>query len=232
MNKASTSMSHPSSGDQDGTIVDQATQAVTHVASNLSHQAREQVNTQFDTRKDKAVETMSTVATAIRETGDKLKGVGPLGDVAGRAADGIEKVADFFEGKHISDVVRDVESFARREPALFIGAALAVGLIGGRFLKSSAHRSSDLGQGIGADARQRTGTLDLDLSDVSRSRPRPTAQNHDSWNGPFGAPLGGSAARSTYGASNAPNGSSRSSLPSISSPPKNGLDGNGNGGSP
>jgi hypothetical protein len=149
MNKSSMSNTATSS---DGKIVDQAKQAVTHVASDVASQAKEQVNAQFDARKDKAVETIGNVATAIRETSDKLKGVGPLGDVAGRAADGIEKVADFFEGKQIGDVVRDVEGFARREPALFIGAAFALGLIGGRFLKSSSHRSgggSASGRGIG-----------------------------------------------------------------------------------
>ncbi len=144
MNKSS--MNTPSSSDQDGKIVEQAKQAVTHVASNMASQAKEQVNAQFDTRKDKAVETIGNVATAIRETSDKLKGVGPLGDVAGRAADGIESVAEFFEGKQIGDIVRDVEKFARREPALFVGAAFALGLIGGRFLKSS-HRNTDTGAG-------------------------------------------------------------------------------------
>ena len=145
MNKSS--MQNPSSI-EDGKIVDQAKQAITHVASDVASQAKEQVNAQFDTRKDKAVETIGNVATAIRETGDKLKGVGPLGDVAGRAADGMEKVADFFDGKQIGDVVRDVERFARREPALFLGAAFALGLIGGRFLKSSIPRtggSSNMG---------------------------------------------------------------------------------------
>lgn len=148
MNKST--MSLPASKDQDAKIVDQAKQAVTHVASNVANQAREQVSTQFEARKDKAVETMATVATAMRETSDKLKGVGPLGDAAGRAADGIEKVADFFEGKQIGDVVRDVESFAKREPALFIGAAFALGLLGGRFLKSSAHRTTGAGQAAGS----------------------------------------------------------------------------------
>ncbi len=145
------------SAHEDGKIVDQAKQAVTHVASNVASQAKEQVNAQFDTRKDKAVETIGNVATAIRETGDKLKGVGPLGDVAGRAADGMEKVADFFEGKQIGDVVRDVERFARREPALFLGAAFALGLIGGRFLKSSSHRSSG-SSNMGSSTYARSGS--------------------------------------------------------------------------
>lgn len=142
MNKSSFEKKSSPATEQSGKIVDQAKQAITHVASDVAGQAREQVSTQFDTRKDKAVETMDNVASAIRDTSDKLKGIGPLGDVAGRAADSIEKVADFFEDKQIGDVVRDVERFARREPALFIGAAFALGLIGGRFLKSSSPRSS------------------------------------------------------------------------------------------
>ena len=160
MNKSSTSTSNTSAtqhdGKQDG-LVDQAKHAVTHVAGNVAGNAREQVNHEFDARKDKAVETMGTVANAIRDTSDKLKGVGPLGDVAGRAADGIESVANFFEGKQITDVVRDVERFARREPAIFLGAAFALGLIGGRFLKSSAHRSSSASGGSSAYARGGSG---------------------------------------------------------------------------
>lgn len=141
MNKSS--MSSPSSAGQDGkteAIVEQAKHAVTHVADQAKEQVSNQLNTQFDSRKDKAVETMGTVADAIRGTSEKLKGVGPLGDVAERAATGIENVAQFFEGKKIGDLARDVERFARREPALFLGATFALGLIGGRFLKSSAHR--------------------------------------------------------------------------------------------
>lgn len=156
MNKSS--MSQPSAAtQQDDKIVDQAKQAVTHVASNVASQAREQVSSQFDSRKDKAVETIGNVASAIRDTSDKLKGVGPLGDVAGRAADGIESVAEFFEGKQIGDVVRDVERFARREPALFLGAAFALGLIGGSFLKSSAPRRNS---GGGAASYAHDGSYD------------------------------------------------------------------------
>jgi len=154
------------SAHEDGKIVDQAKQAVSHVATNVASQAKEQVNAQFDTRKDKAVETIGNVATAIRETGDKLKGVGPLGDVAGRAAEGMEKVADFFEGKQIGDVVRDVERFARREPALFLGAAFALGLIGGRFLKSSVPRSSG-SSSMGSPAYARSGGRDYDRYETS-----------------------------------------------------------------
>lgn len=128
-------------------IVEQAKHAVTNVAGQAREQVTSQLTNQFDTRKDKAVETIGNVADAIRDTSDKLKGVGPLGDVAERAADGIERVAGFFEGKQVGDLVRDVNRFARREPAIFLGAAFAIGLIGGRFLKSSVRQGGDTSRG-------------------------------------------------------------------------------------
>jgi hypothetical protein len=141
MNKSSmTNLS--SSKEEDGkkdAVVNQAKQAVSHVAV----QARDQVSRQLDTRKDKAAEAIGTVASALRETGDKLKETGALGEMAGRAAERVERLQGYFDGKPIAEIARDVERFARREPALFLGGAFALGLIGGRFLKSSGHRLPD-----------------------------------------------------------------------------------------
>jgi len=143
------------SSTNDKNLVTQAKDAVTHVASDIANQAREQLDTQFESKKDKAVDTIGDIASALRGTGEKLKGVGPLGDVAGRAADGMDRVSKFFDGKQIGDVVRDVEQFARREPAIFVGAAFAIGLLGGRFLKSSTHQADApnlaAGQSLGSD---------------------------------------------------------------------------------
>src|SRR6478752_10222903 len=108
--------------EQDGRrepIADQAKQA----ASNVQERAREQIENRVESRKDRAVEATHSVASAIRETGDKLKDVGPLHDVAERAADRIERAAQYLEGKSVADVMREVERVARREPALFLGAA-------------------------------------------------------------------------------------------------------------
>lgn len=120
-------------------VVDQAKQTAAHVAD----QAKAQVTNQIDAKKDSAVQTMGTVANVLRETGGKLKEAGPLADVAERAAEGIERVAGFVRTRDIGDLATEVERFARREPALFLGAALAVGLLGGRFLKSSARRREE-----------------------------------------------------------------------------------------
>jgi hypothetical protein len=36
-------------------------------------------------------------------------------------------------------VLREVESFARRQPLMFFGAAMAVGFLAVRFVKSTSH---------------------------------------------------------------------------------------------
>jgi len=62
-------------------------------------------------------------------------------------------------------------SFARREPALCIGAAFALGLLGGRFLRSSAHRSrsADLAGGTAGGPSAGSETADYrDYGDYDR----------------------------------------------------------------
>jgi hypothetical protein len=52
-------------------------------------------------------------------------------------------LSDYLRDKSLTDVVGDVERFARREPVIFVGGAFLIGLLGSRFLKSSqSHGSS------------------------------------------------------------------------------------------
>jgi len=113
-------------------LVEQAKQVASHVAD----QAKEQVTHRLDTTKDEAAHKIEGVADALEWTSGKLKDVGPLGDVTHRAAEGMQGVVSFLEKNDVREVIRGVERFARREPALFLGAAFAVGLLGARFLKS------------------------------------------------------------------------------------------------
>jgi hypothetical protein len=122
-------------------ILDEAKDAMSHVAD----QARDQVSTRIGSQKDKAADTIGSIAAAIRQTGDKLRDSGPLPDIADRAADGVERVANYFQTRNVGEIVREVERFARREPAIFLGTAFTLGLLGGRFLKSSSRRGSQTG---------------------------------------------------------------------------------------
>lgn len=192
MNKP-TSSTPSAMEDKKEPIADQAK----HAVSNVAGQVKEQVTHQLDTRKDQAIDKVGSVADAIRDTSDKLKDIAPLGDIAGRAADGIQSVATFFEDKKITDVVRDVERFARREPALFLGAALAIGLVGGRFLKSSSHRDQTPRGGQGYDEF----LPDDDLEDyVESNRGGAASYGRSSYSASsYGSSTAGSAGSTTYG---------------------------------
>ena len=101
---------------------------------------RETATAGLSTQKDRASEGLTKVVEVVR------LGAAPLRDhqheaIAGyveKAADGLERFSARLRERDISAVLGDVQRFARSQPALFVGAAFAAGLLGARFLKSSA----------------------------------------------------------------------------------------------
>jgi len=57
-----------------------------------------------------------------------------------QANDGLRRFSDTLRNKDLDQMVREAESFARRQPALFLGAAALAGFLAVRFLKSSSPR--------------------------------------------------------------------------------------------
>jgi hypothetical protein len=118
-------------------IVDQAK----HAASDIAETAKEKVESQVSAQKDRAVGSIGGVAEALRETGKSLRGHDTALPVeyVDRAAEQIERVGGYLRSRTLGELVTDVERFARREPAIFLGGAFTVGLLAARFLKSSSH---------------------------------------------------------------------------------------------
>jgi hypothetical protein len=54
-----------------------------------------------------------------------------------RAARQIERAATYVQDVDLGEIVDNVEDFARKRPAVFVGAAFALGIVAARFLKSS-----------------------------------------------------------------------------------------------
>ena len=121
-------------------LTDEATQLAGGV---LSH-ARESASDQISSGKARVAEGLGSVAEAIRHAGEDLrsKDAANLTEYASRAADQVEAASDYLKESSLSDVVGDIGDFARREPAMFLGGAFVLGLVGGRFLKSS-HAQTD-----------------------------------------------------------------------------------------
>jgi len=129
------------------------TDQVQETAGQVTEQAKQQALTQLGTQKEHAAGSLDAVAQALRQSGDQLrtKQQEPLADLAGTAAERVERLSGYLRHTDVKEMVRDVEGFARRQPAAFLGGAFTLGVLAARFLKSSARPDDD--QGTGAPGR-------------------------------------------------------------------------------
>jgi len=125
-------------------ILAQAGHSTGQVAGQAAGQVQEQAISRLDKGKANVVEGFDSVAEQIRLMGENLKktdqgGVAryaaQYGDVA---ADRLERFSGYLSGHDVSEIVGEVESFARRNSTYFVGGAFLLGLLGARFLKSSS----------------------------------------------------------------------------------------------
>ena len=108
-------------------------------SSGMVDRARQTAAAQLTTQKTRAAEALGSVAAALRQSSQPLRENNQLtlGDYAGKAADQLEQFSTRFRERDLTELMDDVNRFARRQPALFVGAAFAVGALAARFLKSS-----------------------------------------------------------------------------------------------
>ena len=106
---------------------------------------REQATSQLNTQKNKATDGLGTVASAVRDTTTRLRSDNhdTVARYAEQAADQIERFSERIRNKDVGELMNDAQQLARRKPALFVGGAFALGLLGARFMKSSAESHDD-----------------------------------------------------------------------------------------
>jgi hypothetical protein len=113
--------------------------------SNVASQAGDKVASGLDTQKAKAAEGLGSVARALRQSSDQLRDQNQgavVPEYISSAANQVERLSGYLRSTNTRDMVTGVEQFARQQPALFVGGAFMLGLLGARFLKSSAQSSS------------------------------------------------------------------------------------------
>lgn len=123
-----------------------ATQATKQQAGAIWHDTRENVRSALRQRQQDAAAGVGDVAGALRSAAQELDGrqKTSAARMVERAADGLERLSGTLRSKDLESMVSEAERFARREPALFLGAAVAAGFLAVRFLRSSnAHPSYD-----------------------------------------------------------------------------------------
>lgn len=108
-------------------------------AGEMMDQARTQVVSQLENQKERATGGLGTVAHALRQTGQQLRekqqeGIAQYTD---RAAETVERFSEYLNGRDVHQLIGEVEEYARRQPAVFLAGAFALGFLAARFLKSS-----------------------------------------------------------------------------------------------
>jgi len=121
----------------------QAKESTGKVATQALGQVKDKAASVIDEQKTSIATGLTSVADGIRQVGENLRSddQNQVAAIAGKygesLADQVEKFSNYINQKEIKELARDVEQFARRNPALFIGGALALGILAARFLKSS-----------------------------------------------------------------------------------------------
>lgn len=84
------------------------------------------VNSELTVRKEEAAWTIANAARMTRQAGGRFRehGQAPLAQYADRAAEQMESASSYLHQHDLPGIVHDVESLARRQPALFIGGGL------------------------------------------------------------------------------------------------------------
>jgi hypothetical protein len=109
-------------------------------ASGIAGRVRERATAQLSTQKERATDGLGTVAQAVRQSAQHLREnkQDSIAQYVEKAGDQIDRLSTQLRNRDVGELVNEVQRFARRQPALFVGSAFALGVIGARFLKSSS----------------------------------------------------------------------------------------------
>jgi hypothetical protein len=103
---------------------------------------QQKVTSRVDEQKNRAADGLGGIADVFRNAGNELRNENEtIAQYVDAASDQMKKFADHIRQRGVGDMMGDLNQFARRRPALFIGGAFLVGIGIARFLKSSADRS-------------------------------------------------------------------------------------------
>ena len=142
--KPETGQSSTANADQQaaGAPLDQAREKAQRLVATAQERAVETVQARFDEQKLRAADSLSSVAQTLRSSTQNFQtGQDGIGRYINEAADRVDNLAHYLHDRELNEIVDQVEDFARRQPVAFLGGAFALGVLGARFLKSSASTS-------------------------------------------------------------------------------------------
>ena len=130
--------------EQVGPLVDTMRERVGPMVGPIADQVKDQASAVAQQQMTSAAEGLESAAGAVNAVGDRLREnhLGELSQYTDLAAEQIEKLAGWLRTTTPEEIAHDIEDFAKKQPAVFVAGALALGLIGVRFLRSTSQDHS------------------------------------------------------------------------------------------
>ena len=91
------------------------------------NRVRERAGEQLTNQKNRATQGIGTIAQAVRSTTNDLREHQheTIAEYVTRAADQLDRLSTRLQNKEVSELLRDAQNLARRQPVMFVGAAFA-----------------------------------------------------------------------------------------------------------
>ena len=125
-------------GSSTDALKDQASDLV-DAAKDVASQATDKLKEAVNDRKSSGAEYVGSLADTMRRAAREFDTDLPIaGTYIRKAAAQVEGVSDSIRTGNLNDLVRNAQSFARRQPTAFLGMAVLAGFGVVRFLKSSS----------------------------------------------------------------------------------------------
>ena len=128
-----------------------AKQQAGEVAGEAKNQARALVDQTRTQIASQGSEQQQRAASGLRSMADELTSMingqggsgGLASDLARQASERVQTAADWLESREPSDLLQEVQRFARQRPGTFLAAAGVLGFIGGRLTRGAVDEARD-----------------------------------------------------------------------------------------
>lgn len=112
-------------------------------ADEIKDAAREQAESVYERQRENAANHTHTLGTVLKNAADEFdRQQQPFcSEQARKLAGHTERLSQHMRDKDLHSLCRAAEDYGRREPAMFIGGAIAAGFLVTRFLRSSPDKA-------------------------------------------------------------------------------------------
>jgi hypothetical protein len=142
---ATADQARQAAGEVTGTAVEQTRTVVGEAreqAGTVVRDLRSRVAEETEGQARRAAGTLRQWADDVAGMAETASGDSPARSLMSTAADGGHRTADYLERKGVGGLMQDMQGFARRRPAAFLGAAALAGVVVGRLAKAGTASQS------------------------------------------------------------------------------------------